>query len=480
MNLKMLGAHARELRERSDNGLLPFMRWTPPQLAFLKVKNKRKLLRAGNQVGKSYVGLAEVIYLATGSHPFGYGVKDPPLEIWIVTTSWAQGVSLHKKFWELVPKDMLTSRSRASFDPRRGFGKDNPAVSFLNGSIIRFRTTNQGAEALAGATIDHILIDEPCDLGVYRELDRRLIRTNGTLAFTLTPINRPTDWLKELVEEGIIEEVHARMVPENFVPVGSTRPLCLPMGIPLDAVWIEEQRRVVLKRYAPVLLDGEWETRNEAPLFEAFAPDIHVTTEIPKGNIKVALGIDHGSGRNFKQIAVLIAMDTRDEYPKMHVLDECPSDGDTTPERDARAILMMLKRNGLKWRDLDHVFGDRAYSGRGVGGLGRKSNKTLTKAVKKALSIKVSIPLKPAIRTAKTGKGGGRGSVWRGCVWIHRSTLREGCFTVHPRCVRVIESMQKFDFRDNDWKDAIDALRYASWPWVMRGKATQGRGLYVY
>ena len=40
--------------------------------------------------------------------------------------------------------------------------------------------------------------------------------------------------------------------------------------------------------------------------------------------------------------------------------------------------------------------------------------------------------------------------------------------------------MQKFDFRDNDWKDAIDALRYASWPWVMRGRATQGRGLYVY
>lgn len=470
---------ARELQIKADDGLLPFLKWTPPQDQFLRLENRRKLLRAGNQVGKSYVGLAECIYRCMGNHPYNQTTKKPPIECWVVTTSWGQGVALHRKFFELVPKSALTQRSRESFDPRRGFGKDNPAVSFLNGSILRFRTTNQGAAALAGATIDHVLIDEPCDLGTYRELDRRLLRSNGSLAFCLTPINRPCDWLKQLVDEGIIAEIHARMEPVNFVPMGSHRALCLPGGIPLNEAWIEEQRRTTLKRFAPVLLDGEWETRAESPVFEAFTPDVHVTSEIPRGDLKIAIGIDHG-GKAFKQIAILVAVDASGEHPKIHVIDECAGDGSTTPDIDARNYLRMLKRNGLKWRDLDQVYGDRAYGGRGGVGLGYKSNKLLGKHLRRALGLKQGHPLNPGIRQAKTGRGSNAGSVWRGCVFIHRATLRPNHFTVHPRCVRVIESMQKFDYRDNEWKDAIDSLRYSLWAWSMKGSKRPGRGLYVY
>ena len=58
--------------------------------------------------------------------------------------------------------------------------------------------------------------------------------------------------------------------------------------------------------------------------------------------------------------------------------------------------------------------------------------------------------------------------------------LRDAHFTVHPRCKRVQFGLQHFDFRDSDAKDSVDALRYALWPWAMRGTSRMGRGMYVY
>tara|TARA_R110002110_G_scaffold349256_3_gene559456 strand:- start:83 stop:1531 length:1449 start_codon:yes stop_codon:yes gene_type:complete len=474
--LKRLRSATLDLQESTDDGLINFIKWTPPQAEFHAMAAKRKLLRAGNQVGKSVCGLGQVIMSCIGTYEHS---QPPPIEAWVVTTSWAQGVALHKKFWELCPKSALTERSRGAFDARRGFGKDNPAVVFNNGSIVRFRTSQQGATALSGSTIDLVHIDEPCDEEIYRELDRRLLRRNGNLIITLTPINKYVGWLKELVDDGIVAEVHARMVPENFVPIGSNRPLCLAGGVPMDQAWIDEQRRTTLKRYAPVLLDGEWETRSASPVFEAFELGVHVTELIPTKDVKVALGIDHGSGRNFKQIGVLVAVDDRGENTKVYVIDEAASDGDTTPDQDADAYLQMLRRNGLQWHDLDHVYGDKEYGGRGDG-LGRKSNRELTRALMRKMHMGAGVPLVPSIRQAKTGRGGGRGSVYRGCEWLHRAMLREGHFTCHPRCTRVLASFSHFDFRDSDYKDSIDALRYSVWAWSMRGTRQMGRGMYVY
>ena len=104
---------------------------------------------------------------------------------------------------------------------------ENPTVVFRNGSVVRFRTTNQGPEALAGATIDYVSIDEPTDLDIYRELDKRVMRRSGSIGITLTPINRPCGWLREMVEMGSITEVHARLTPLNLTPHGRPRPLTL-------------------------------------------------------------------------------------------------------------------------------------------------------------------------------------------------------------------------------------------------------------
>src|SRR3990167_5672458 len=127
---------ANGLHDIAADGLLPHIRWTPPQDAWLRLnpQSGAKLFRSGNQsIGKTYAQMAEVIWRATGTHPY-YPTAPPPVEIWVVCTSWAQSVAIQQKFWALVPKSALTSRTRDRFRPEDGWGKDNPAPTPVNGS----------------------------------------------------------------------------------------------------------------------------------------------------------------------------------------------------------------------------------------------------------------------------------------------------------------------------------------------------------
>lgn len=436
--------------------------WTPAQLAYLQCTATRKLLRAGNQIGKSWAGLADVIWRALGLHPYRY-VRPPPVEIWVVCTTWPQSVAIMRKFWDLAPKEEIASPR--GFDPRYGFGKDNPAVIFRNGSIVRFRTTNQGAEALAGATIDYVLIDEPTDEEIYRELDRRVARRSGDIGLTLTPVNRPVEYLRDLVASGAVVDLHYRLTPDVLIPVGSDTPLTLLDGTPMDAAWIAEQRRIVLPRHAPVVLDGEWDTAAGLLEFPAFDPHRHVR-EVTRDGFRLHLGWDHGEG-DYREVSVLagVAPD-RDDRTVAVALAEYAGDGMSTPDVDAEGTLDALEAAGCEWYDLRSAIGDKPTQGR----LSRRSNADLARALERAMKQRRTWrgALRPGIEQAKTGRGGGAGSVGRGKEWLHRLMVDDR-FHVHPRCERLIESLSKWTGgKDEEWKDACDALRYAVWPYAIR------------
>lgn len=468
---------AARVRERP----LDYVRWTPPQLRHLKNPARRKLLRAGNQIGKTIAGLTEVIWWATGMHPFLPTIR-PPVEVWIVCTTWPQSVAIMRKFWSLVPKHLVRPGTRC--EARYGFGKDNPAVVFCNGSIVRFRTTNQGGEASAGATVHFVLIDEPTDEEMYRELDRRLTRTGGTLALTLTPVNRPVEYLRQLVRDGIVQETHAKLSVESVTPIGARSPLRTEAGDLMDEAWIREQRRLVLPRWAPVVLDGEWEQRVEGAVFAAFDPSVHVVSRIPDRPYRIGAGFDHGEG-DFREGCAITGVDRSGEHPVVAVLSSWLSDGMTTPEQDARATLDAVAEAGelfgedWSWREVDHAVGDKPTTGR----FGRKSNADLAAALEKELRrrrrLEAREQLDPPIRTAKTGKGGGAGSVWRGVEWLHRAMLRPGHFLVHESNVEIIEALQKWDGGE-EFKDPIDMVRYSTWPYAIRGRRGDGSTPTIY
>ena len=323
---------------------------------------------------------------------------------------------------------------------------------------------------MAGATLSGlVLVDEPTSARMYEELAKRCLRHGATLAIALTPVNGPTEWLREACEEGKITDIHVPLTPAALIPVGSDRPLCLADEdrTPMDEAWIAELRRNTLSLEEPVTVDGEWETRSVGQLFVAWNPQTMVTEQQPDGKAEVCLGIDYGAAnRAFAQTGVLVAVQRYGlkgrSHDRIFVLDERSADGSSAVIDNARQLLSMLRGQGMKWRELDHVHGDTPVRSKFV----QKSNIETMKQVSRLIG-KTYNGLQPRIRRAKAGKGNLAGSVSLGCRYLHQAMVR-GDFYVHPRCTRLIEALSKWDYTaTSEWKDVVDALRYALKPRIM-------------
>lgn len=461
MTLRAVQALRNFQRVGSDSRLHT-IHWLPHQERMLRSHERFRLLRTGNQLGKTTAGLAEVIFHATGRHPYKPVRKDPG-QYWIVCTTWPQSVEIQAKLYELLPRHLLHPSTR--FDPVKGFRSANPSVRVKCGdgwSIIRFKTTQQGTLNLAGATIDGVLFDEPPkNAEVYGEIVKRVQARNGWVLLCLTPIGAPCDWLRALCERGAIEDIHSPLTPEAMIPVGAHDPLRLPDGTPCDLSWIEEITAQTLYYEVPVRIHGEWELRSEEAFFSKVWREHFITTALPPtDDFAICLGIDHGD-RPGKQVALIVLVEPTTNGNRLWVLDEyTDTAGTATPDDDARGILAVLHRNGIGWSSIDHAFSDRVHL---PGSARQKSAADLAAAISKQIGIPLW-QLTPKIRTVKRGEGHGAGSLSVGSRWLCHAMQRD-LFRVHPRCKRLVESIPKYELvrggRDAEWKDPVDALRYA-------------------
>lgn len=465
-----------DLVEATSQHGAAYLRWTPPQDAWLRLNPKSgvKLLRGGNQsVGKTTAAMQEVDWRATGTHPH-YRTRPPPVEIWVVCTSWSQSVAIQTKFWELCDRSRLTPETRDRFRPDIGWGKDNPTVLYNCGSKVRFRTTNQGAKALAGSTVHYIHIDEPTTETVFRELRKRLTRSRGQMGMTLTPINWDCGYIREEVERGTINEVHARLTAENLIPIGATRPLELfdeqaNITIPMDQAWIDEQRRITPARWAAVVLDGEWEAAPEGVFFHCFDANKHAIVgklNPAAGPIRHLLGFDYAAAdREIGHCAVLCQVqDYRDEAGRTRqrilAVDEVALEGHAANERFAREVLAMLARNGVRWSELAGVHGDNPVTSQ----WGQKSNSLTMKAIAAELGIPVTALL-PKVMSAKDGTGEAAPAFRHGCQWMFERIASSALYVHRQRCPTLVKGLETWDYTKlHRYKDIIDACRYALRP----------------
>ena len=134
-----------------------------------------------------------------------------------------------------------------------------------------------------------------------------------------------------------------------------------------------------------------------------------------------------------------------------------------TARRHARAIIAMIRRNGLEPLQINRWTGDRPHGGGKHGG--RMSNSLLRSALEHVLDYPAnSCPFR--IHTAHKP----RWSVYYGCQLIHEAMV-QGRFVVHPKCKRLIRSLSSWTLKKSgamdrlsEWKHAIDSLRYAVVP----------------
>jgi phage terminase large subunit-like protein len=451
-----------ELVRRREANPIAWFRWLPIQLAYLMCLDRFRLLRLGNQVGKTTVALADLAMDAMGTHP--YRPCRESGEYWVICASWSQSVAIQNKLHALLPPGRIKPGTVHS--ESRGYRGKNPAVEVRHEdggwSIVRFKTTQQGGLNLAGATIRGALFDEPpASQSVYAEVVKRVQATGGWVAIAMTPINAPVDWIRELAAKKGITDLHSPLTPETMIPVGSNRPRQLPDGTICDADWIAAIEAQTPAHEIPVRIHGEWEVRVSDRYFAVFrssGPDAHVHENAPEGEVLLCLGVDHGD-RPGKQVVCLIAVDIHHPsgHPAVYIVDEYTDEGGTaTPEVDARKVLDMLARHGLRWSDLHEAWGDRVHL---PGSARQKSNKDLFAQIAKILR-QPKDAIRPQLRTVKRGAGRGAGSVSVGSRWLYNAMATPGRFGVNPRCKRIIEALDRYTMADDEWKDPVDAIRY--------------------
>ena len=439
--------------------------WLPLQDDYLRSQSRYRLLRTGNQVvGKTTVGCHDLSLHAMGLHPYRSAGRVGPGEYWLVCASWAQSVAIQTKLFQMLPTSRLHPTTR--FDAVRGFVGQNPAVRVLHEqggySVIRIKTTNQGGLSLASATIDGCVVDEPPkSQRIYTELMSRVER-RGWLSILMTPVNAPTDYLREVVDQDHTPwvDLHRPLTPAELVPVGGRSPLIDGLGQPMDADWIKARSAKVPAHEVGIVVHGEWELRATDRYFSAW--NMQTGGPLPEMDLWTSLGVDHGS-KPGKQCYVLVGVVDLGpcEMPHVYVLEEyVDPTGRAVPLQDARSLLDMLARQGWSWQDLDDACGDRALMyGRG----GEKSNRQLAVAVNRLLGRRGQ--LRPRLRTIKKGHERGAGSALRRSRYLHWLTAQSR-LTVAPHCTAVLEALASWDGSSRHAaKDIIDALMYSLDRW---------------
>lgn len=468
---ELLHSAVKEQVKRGSDGWLATIEFTDPQLEALRSTDRFIWLRWGNQLpglGKSIVMACESIYYCLNSHPYKETPKRP-VDVFFFSASTAQSKSIQRKIWNLVPKSELSPATR--YDPVIGFRGQETCCMFKNGSKIWFKTLESETTSWAGNEVDLICVDEPLPSSnanlIFSEMQKRVQTRNGRIVLGFAPVGQDCSWLIPLItptEEKpnpLIRDLHKRCEAQHFIISATGRILKTAAGEVCDQAWIDKITELEIPYFREIRIHAEFDGIMDGSLFTTFDRNVHIKKphEIPKNIIRYKLGIDHGSGKDFSSAAVLVGIVENIEKKETYyyVLDEYVSTQQTTTGMDAKGILDMLKRNGLKWYDLQTAFGDRVHQPKTVN---QKSNTDLSRALCYEMEV-LTHQFKPPIECAKRGERHGNGSSGIRIRWLNEQLVENKLF-INSRCQKLIESFLKFDGSERSkQKHQIDALAYS-------------------
>jgi phage terminase large subunit-like protein len=200
-----------EIEYRKKYCRLDFYRPNRKQLVFHNTVARERMLRAGNQEGKTHGIGAQMAMDAIALYPDWYAgrrfIKPPPIERPFEFLGWAgctssvttrDGIQT-KLFGDitqdgglgtgLIPLDNIVGRPAMA----RGIADfiDNVSLRRETGgnALIRLKTFEMDRKAWQGEAVDEIWIDEdPGDDVIYGECTARLTTTRGQIVVSMTPV----------------------------------------------------------------------------------------------------------------------------------------------------------------------------------------------------------------------------------------------------------------------------------------------------
>lgn len=149
------------------------------------------LFVAGNGTGKTHIFYWSLINLALGFHPFQFA--DPPLTFKILINDFEHG--LNGIFVETcmrtqnMPDGTILKRMLPDSQVKSYWSKDNRSLTFNNGSLFVWQTSEQKKKLHSGTNFDVLGCDEEQEYQVYDESKRglRTAKGGGRILHAFTP-----------------------------------------------------------------------------------------------------------------------------------------------------------------------------------------------------------------------------------------------------------------------------------------------------
>lgn len=466
MALCGMAARIAYLKQQSIRDPLKYWRPTRPQKQWISDPAKIKCLAGGNQCGKTAAAMFLLVATCLGRHPT-LKTDPPPIEAWLVTYSHAQSLIIQQKLYEMIPKDELDPTT--VFVHGKGFKGLTPVIKFRNKSFIRVKTAQSGEKGygLESGSVSLVVIDEPVSAHVFNQCVARTLRggangTRGTVAISMTPVgNVDVQYIPDMVAAGKCSLTRAPLTVQDTTPVD------WHTDAPLQPLLSQRQIDEVSSSYLEIdrhqRITGSFEVARQGIVFTSFKTEMISSAPVPRSSLphlQFCIGIDHGSQPN-SQVCVLACIDQQEiSSPKVWVLDEYTS-GQAPPEHHVRAILEMLRRNGLRPEQVQRWTGDGTHHARRNRDGFKMSNIMLMRAFE---SICQYPPRQLPWTIRKPVKW--RHSVYMTASLIHSCMSRQH-FWVHPRCTQLIKSIKNWTMHTTQSSrsvdphgHAIDALRY--------------------
>jgi len=261
-------AELEEIRKYKYINPLAFFDRLPLQEAFFVSEAPIRLLLGGNRSSKTTAGADTVIE---------YARDNAGARIWCAAETFEVSVSIQqRKIWELIPKNLI---EYGRYDEVNGFS--NRKLKLKNGTILMFKSYDQGVEAFASDDIDLVWLDEECPYNIYLETKMRLLDRNGRLIITMTSLKGMTELLEELFENyEIVKADYCRELDEDLPRIARKG------DIDIFFLWTTENPHINQER---VRRDMELMTRQEIKsrifgipinlagrIYPQFSSDVHV------------------------------------------------------------------------------------------------------------------------------------------------------------------------------------------------------------
>jgi len=284
----MLDRYTKELaRRRAENRLSEYEPYEK-QREFHEAgaAHRERLLMAGNQLGKTYSGAAELAIHLTGRYPdWWQGHRfDRPIDAWAgsdtseTTRDTVQtnlvGPPANEELWgtSAIPKDAIVGTSR-----RMGVANalDTVSVAHVSGGVstLGFKSYDQGRQKWQGTKKDIIWLDEEPPLDVYTEA---LTRTNavpdGRTMITFTPLLGMSDVVSMFLQGESPDRNVTRMTIDDARHISKERREQIIASYP-------EHEREARVKGIPMLGSGRIYPVSEASITcEPFSVPIHWAT----------------------------------------------------------------------------------------------------------------------------------------------------------------------------------------------------------